>query len=34
MNDLCYEYSQDGVYFNSFDCAFADEELDAQAELK
>ena len=22
MNDLCYEYSQDGVSLNSFDCVF------------
>ena len=27
MNDLCFEYSQDVVFFNSFDCAFAHKEL-------
>ena len=26
MNDLCYEYSQDGVCLNSFDCVFVHKE--------
>ena len=27
MNDLCYEYSEDGVCLNSFDCDFVDKEI-------
>ena len=27
MNDLCYEYSQDGVFFNSFGCVFVHQEV-------
>ena len=27
MNDLCYEYSQDGVCLNSFDCVFVHKEV-------
>ena len=27
MNDLCYKYSQDRVFFNSFDCVFAHKEV-------
>ena len=27
MNDLCSEYSQDGVCLNSFDCAFVHKEV-------
>ena len=27
MNDLCYEYSQDGVRLNSFDCVFVHREV-------
>ena len=27
MNDLCYEYSQDSVCLNSFDCDFVDKEV-------
>ena len=27
MNDLCYEYSQDGVCLNSFDCDFVHKEV-------
>ena len=27
MNDLCYEYSQDSVFLNSFDCVFAYKEV-------
>ena len=27
MNDLCYEYSQNGVCLNSFDCAFVHKEV-------
>ena len=26
-NDLCCEYSQDGVYLNSFDCVFVHKEV-------
>ena len=29
-----YEYSQNGVYLNSFDFAFVDKELGAQTKLK
>ena len=27
MNDLCYEYSQDGVCLNSFNCVFVHKEF-------
>ena len=27
MNDLCYEYSPEGVYLNSFDCVFVHKEV-------
>ena len=27
MNDPCYEYSEDGVYLNSFDCVFVHKEV-------
>ena len=27
MNDLCYEYSQDGVCLNSFECVFVHKEV-------
>ena len=27
MNDLCYEYSQDGFCLNSFNCAFVHKEV-------
>ena len=27
MNDLCFEYSQNSVCLNSFDCAFVDKEI-------
>ena len=27
MNDICYEYSQEGVYLNSFDCVFVHKEV-------
>ena len=27
MIDLCYEYSQDGVFLNSFDCVFDHKEV-------
>ena len=27
MNGLCYEYSQDGVCLNSFDCVFVHKEV-------
>ena len=27
MNDLCYEYSQDGVCLNSFDYVFVQKEV-------
>ena len=27
MDDLCYEYSKDGVCLNIFDCALVDEEV-------
>ena len=27
MNYLCYEYCQDGVCLNSFDCAFVHKEV-------
>ena len=27
MNDLCYEYSQNGVCLNSFDCVFVHKEV-------
>ena len=27
MNDICYEYSQDGVCLNSFDCVFVHKEV-------
>ena len=26
MNDFCYEHSQYGVFFNSFDCVFLHKE--------
>ena len=27
MNDLCYDYSQDGAFLNSFDCVFVHKEV-------
>ena len=27
MNDLCYEYTQDGVFLNSFGCVFVHDEV-------
>ena len=27
MNDLCYEYFQDGVCFNSFDCVVVHKKV-------
>ena len=27
MNDLCYKYSQDSVFLNSFDCVFVHKEV-------
>ena len=27
MNDLCYKYSQDSVFLNSFDCVFVYKEI-------
>ena len=32
INDLCYEYFQDAVCLNSFDCAAVHKKLDAQTD--
>ena len=34
MNDLCYEYFQDGIFLNSFDCVFVHKEVRCTKKLK
>ena len=34
MNDLSYEYSQDGVYLNRFDLCFVQKEVRRTNETK
>ena len=34
MNDLCYKYSQDSVFFNSFDYVFVNKDVSCTKKLK
>ena len=34
MNDLCYKYSQDSVFLNSFDCVFVHKEVRCSSKIE